>query len=104
MNVQRAERGDVERALRQDQAVGGGDQNLRFRRGKTSERSLILERLRLEKLQAVRGGCLLYGTGRRTHAAPGRTIWLRQYQRDFVAGIDQRHQRTCRELGSACED
>ena len=91
-------------AWRQDQSVRRNYQNFRLRGSETIEHALVLQGVGLKDFQAAGDGQLLDGTLRWTQAAARRTVRLRQHQRDVVARIKQRRQRTRRKLWSAGKD
>ena len=104
MDIEGTVRRGLESARRQDQAVGRDDKQLRLRGAKTLERTLVIQLLRLEYLEAAGFGQPLDGALRRMQAAARGPVRLREHQRDFVAGIKQRRQRARSELWSAGED
>lgn len=103
MNIYRAMRRDRERARRQDQTVRRDNQDIRSRGSEPLERAFVLQAARLKDIQAARKGQLLDGARRVTQSAPRRPVWLRQYQCDLVAGIEQRRKRASRKLWSTGE-
>lgn len=86
MDVQRTVRRYRKHARRQQQAVGRDDQRFRLRGAQPRKRGLILERRRLEDLEPALEGKPLDGARGGTQAATGWTVWLREHQRDLVAG------------------
>jgi hypothetical protein len=104
VNVECAERGNLEHARRKYEAVRRDDKRIGSRSGEPSEYGLVLQRRRLIERETPAGGKLFHGTRRRPPSAAGGTIRLRQDQSDFVAGVQQRRQGERREFGSAGED
>jgi hypothetical protein len=104
MNVHGAQARRPERARRQQQAVGGDHHDVGARPLQHPEGLVGFQAVRLEDLEIPRKRELLDRAGCGLQAAAGGPVRLRQHQRDFVAGRQQRGQRACRELGSACED
>jgi hypothetical protein len=103
MNVERAMRRDLERAWRQEQAVGGNNQRLGLRGGQACQRGIVLQALRLSECQPVLAGQLLHRTPGQPQATAGGAVGLRQHQRDLVSRGKQRLQRAGREFWSAGE-
>ena len=93
MNIHRAARRGFEHLRRQNQAIGGDDKDVRPRCRHPRRVLRRLETLRLEQRQSALRGENLYRAWRRSQAAAGRPIRLRQYQRDVVARTEQARQR-----------
>ena len=105
MDVQRALRRGLEQRRRQEQAVGGDDQRVRLRGHAPRSASCgVLSAQRLEHGEPALRREMLDRARRRSHAAAGRPVGLRQNERDVVAGVQQARQRARGELGRAGED
>ena len=104
MDVERTQPGCGKRPWREQQPVGCDHQDLGAR-GLDARQNLVgFQAVRLEDRKPALERELLHRAGRSTQAAPGRTVRLGQYQRDFVPGVEQRSQRACCEVGRTCED
>jgi hypothetical protein len=90
--------------LRQEQTVGGDHERFGARRGDFLAGSRILEACGLKNLKAILDGDLLDGALGRAQAPARRPIRLRQYQRNFMTGIEQRGERLRREVRCAGEN
>ena len=78
MHVEAAFRRDIQNALRQNQAVGRHDEDVRFEFGNWRDGARILQGRGLQHLDTLVQGELFDRAGREPLAAPGRTIRLRQ--------------------------
>ena len=90
VNVQRAERGDFEDLLRQDQTVSGDDQHLRPRGDETLKRPFVLQRGGLEYFDTAGFGELLDRAGCGAHPPACGPVGLGEDQRHIVSSVQQR--------------
>lgn len=112
VDVQAAQARQVQRPLRQDQAVGGHHHDIRRHALQLRARGGRLVRIAAVEPQAARlgdpdaggQGRLLDRTGRQFQAAASRPVGLGQHQRHVVAGGKQRIERDTGEFGSAGEN
>jgi hypothetical protein len=104
MNVERAEARRIEHRLRQDQAVGGDDEQVCLHRGDPVARFLLLERFRLENRQPACRGQAFHGAGHGAQSATRGPVGLRQDECDFVTRGEQRGERALGEFRRSGED
>lgn len=104
MDVDRAERRQVQNRLRQQQAVCGNDEHAGVRFTKPLERFLRLEGLRLEQGEPALRREALDGARHGPHAAASGAVGLRQDQDHFVARVDQPRERPLGEFRRAGEN
>jgi hypothetical protein len=104
VDVDGAVRCSIQHGLRKDQSVRRDDKRLRLRCPNPRDAGFALEMLRLIDLEALRLRQALYRAGDRAQAPAGRTIRLRENQRNVVTGVHKTGQSPLGELRGARED
>ena len=104
VHVQTAVCRHVEHRLRQDKSIGGDDQYVGLQRFELGNRFGRLQRPRLQHRDIVFERQRLHRARHDLLAASGRPVGLGQYGHRCVARVDQRGQRSTRELRCAGEE
>jgi hypothetical protein len=90
MDVYGTSRGHGEDRARQDAAVGGDDEEVRFEGSEALTDRLVFQGLGLEDLEAVAEGCDLDFGLADGSTAPCRAVGLGDDRDEVIAGFDQR--------------
>ena len=104
MHVQAAVGRDVQHRWRQDEAIGGDDDDVGGQRGQGGHRLRLTQRGRLQHRNAVPCGQAFDGRSGQLATAAGRAVGLRRHTDHLVAAGQQRGQRRHGEVRRAHED
>src|SRR5689334_1923630 len=105
MNVEVAVAREVDHPLGNDPSVSHNDDSVGIDCCELClQLRIVLDALGLCDCEIPRQGALLYGRSTEFHSASTRLVWLREYQRQLMSGVDESLEGWNRESWSAGED